>query len=488
MNPNDLLHSMGEIPEHYIEEACPHAELQSVRVKKKSSHTIWLSVAACLCLMVGAVAVLKSGIFSKNKVTQTPQVAVQTDPSQEVSIPENTAEVISCNRNVSIYKGDLSTGEFHIGAPFSQSEITGLQFVQEMAQLPQDFEETNNDLYIGYLKPEWTTSEYADRSYAYKNDYGAYTMAADGTCIYTQGSNQSIVRCSEDENILWEITQTDFLIDNIFALHSGFVICGDIEDVLWLSRYDLQGNCLWTVKSENGFGYEYVSHVIEEEDGTLAVFSLGDYTTLCFSRYDGSARVDFAKIPAKYRRISELHPTHFGYAVLLSGTSAVPDDILLLNRDGTAIGAYAYGIDGEILHLSHITLSDDKLYLSGYLQQTVDAETERFWTDGLYQFDEWPSTYLVTNEMRDKFTAVLLVCDLDSGIAQEVYTAQGSYGGAVRLSESGEIEWDVENIAKVISSPTINSWSYQSTCVICRYRISHYITKEETTEYATHQH
>lgn len=48
--------------------------------------------------------------------------------------------------------------------------------------------------------------------------------------------------------------------------------------------------------------------------------------------------------------------------------------------------------------------------------------------------------------VRDNYTAILFVCEQNTGIPEEFYSVKGSLGGTLLLSDKGNLLWKVESI------------------------------------------
>ena len=55
--------------------------------------------------------------------------------------------------------------------------------------------------------------------------------------------------------------------------------------------------------------------------------------------------------------------------------------------------------------------------------------------------------------VRDNYTAMLLVCEPNAGKPQEYYSVNGSLGGKLSVSDTGNLLWDVEALPPHSSLP-----------------------------------
>ena len=71
--------------------------------------------------------------------------------------------------------------------------------------------------------------------------------------------------------------------------------------------------------------------------------------------------------------------------------------------------------------------------------------------------------------VRENYTAVLLVCNPASGEPEEFYSAEGSLGGDLSLTEEGQLLWQVESVAETFFSPATSSFTIGGACQIFQY-------------------
>ena len=109
----------------------------------------------------------------------------------------------------------------------------------------------------------------------------------------------------------------------------------------------------------------------------------------------------------------------------------------------------------------------------------------------IFSNDLWKiSDEELTPLVREKYTAILLKCDHDSGTPQEFYSVDGSIGGSLSLSDSGNLLWDVESITTTFFSPATSSFTIGGTCYVFRYSFDSsgaLVSQEKTDEVTTYR-
>ena len=117
-------------------------------------------------------------------------------------------------------------------------------------------------------------------------------------------------------------------------------------------------------------------------------------------------------------------------------------------------------------------------YLSAYAVPRLANEDQsaggRYEIAGVlnYLFDNniWEiSSDELTPMVRDNYTAMLLVCEPNAGKPQEYYSVNGSLGGKLSVSDTGNLLWDVESITSTFFSPATSSFTIGGTSYVFRY-------------------
>ena len=141
---------------------------------------------------------------------------------------------------------------------------------------------------------------------------------------------------------------------------------------------------------------------------------------------------------------------------------------------------------------THILEFNGNIYLSAYAVPRTD---DRGASSGYeleevvrYLFDNniWEiSSEELTPMVRDKYTALLLVCDPKTGKPNEFYSVKGSLGGELSVSDTGNLLWDVESITSTFFSPATSSFTIGGTSYVFRYAFDTsglLISQEKTDE------
>lgn len=140
----------------------------------------------------------------------------------------------------------------------------------------------------------------------------------------------------EDGVRVWRARFDQFCVTDWAPVSGGTAVWGETPTwsseqtaYPWLARVDQAGNVLWQRPLEHGFERGSISAVVDNGDGTWAVFSRGDFETICLSRFSETGEeLSFRKTELNKNSIRNAVPLGEGYLVQLD-----------------------HGPDGELAHL-----------------------------------------------------------------------------------------------------------------------------------------
>ncbi len=295
--------------------------------------------------------------------------------------------------------------------------------------------------------------------------------------------DKSILKCYRDGELIWTVEFPDFVVEDSTFTAAGTAVwgCNDTRfgeqsTYPWLARVDEDGSVLWQRRLEHGFQHEYVSHVLDNGDGTWAVISRGDLCYLCLSQYDTDGNeLSFHKTEVGNKGIWNAVRLGDGYLVQLGhkldGETA---RIVKMDREGNLLDGFTYEGEDCNYTITNMTEFGNRVYLSAY---AVPKQIDEGGRDEIanildYVFDKenWEiSSEELTPVVRDNYTAVLLLCNPESGVPDSFYSVKGSLGGKLAVNNAGELMWNVESIVNTFFSPLTSSFSIGGTCQVFRY-------------------
>lgn len=455
MKAEELFQLIGEADEKKVQEA--------ILPIKRNHKVLWIkagAAAACLCavLATGAVAAeahayneavefFREYGLSTDGLTRPEIKAVYRDIKTEAYSYSKTAEAIRSNKAV---------------------EFSGTEIAQEEPS-PEDIAR----LWEQVRANENSGIHYNIQSFDREDETLGFSV-----------HDRSVLEKYDGNQLLWSASFTEFYIEQWTPVSSGILVWGftptwfsQQPSSAWLAMVDDGGSLLWKRELSHGFGHETIAGILENADGTYAVFSRGDLNALVLSRYSS----DGTEISSKKTEVGNVgiwNMARLGedYIVQLGNKSDNVERIVKVDREGNVTDAFTYTSEDCYYYITDMAEFAGKLYLSAYSVPRLSDEQEnaggRYDAAGILSHIFDRDHLEISGEellslMRNHYTAVLLVCDPDEGTPQTFYSVQGSLGG--RLTADGELLWNVESFANALFSPYTSAWSICGDCQIFRY-------------------
>ncbi|MDE7233526.1 MAG: hypothetical protein K2N29_00515, partial [Ruminiclostridium sp.] len=294
--------------------------------------------------------------------------------------------------------------------------------------------------------------------------------------------DKSVVDCRNNGETVWSAEISSFLVSDCTLTLNGTAAWGykdrwssEQPSPAWLARLDDDGNMLWERQLDHGFHDEYIAAVLDNGDGTWAIISRGDLEYLCLSRFDRNGNeLSFRKTQVGIKGIRNAARLGEGYLVQLE--SAIDGDtahLAKLDRDGNVTDNFIYESEECDYYITDMTEFEGSIYLSAYAVPHHDEDGGRYEIggilDSIFAKDDWQiADEELTPLLRDNYTAVLLLCDPNSGSAQTFYSVQGALGDSVH-AEDGRLQWNVNSIVSTSFSPYTSAYSISGICKVTRY-------------------
>lgn len=350
------------------------------------------------------------------------------------------------------------------------------------------------------IKNLWDYKNGNGYSFAYNTTPPTYTYHSDYKLDETLGfdvHDKSWFEKRENGEIVWSVSFTEFYIQGYKEFKDGVIVFGNTPrwsssrpSYAWLAKVDENGSLLWKIQLENGFHNESVAAVLENADGTYAVFSRGDLGYFCFSQYDPDRNLLYSNKTYIGDNFLIWNAARFGDGYIVQLRSYVlrsPDDehienehetIVKVDSSGSITDSFSYSSGDCYYYITDMTEFEGNIYLSGYsLPKLSDEEKNaggRYDIAAVlnYLFDNqlWEITSEeLTPMVREQYTALLLICEPDTGTPQEFYSVKGSLGGALTIDSTGNLLWQTESITTTFFSPATNAYSIGGTCTVFEY-------------------
>lgn len=257
-------------------------------------------------------------------------------------------------------------------------------------------------------------------------------------------------------------------------------------DAYWIALVNENGNILWEkildIENES-YASLYFNNGLIFSESSVIIFSRGtdksNKSIIYMREYDTYGKLIFEnEIDMKdihsdfseYYRIENTVKFEDGY-ILHFNSTAYGDNVIKLNKAGELTDTFTYESDDCVYHIQDIIEYNGRIYFSATVTPILQDNT-------LYNRNEDLTSYL------QKFhTAVLLICDMDSGEPKEFYSVKSSMGSDLSISSDGKLIWEIKNITGAYSSLEWNSHSIEGLCHIYKYTFEQNgkITKKEKT-------
>lgn len=459
MKNKRLLDILGEMDERHIAEAAPAPRASRGRARWVK----WGTLAACMVLLVtaslGAFAVVAEATEYKAAVSFFNDYGMSTDGLTRGEIKavyhDITTESFTYSKTAEVILNSISSGSIG-GYEIAQDEPT-----------PEEICELWN--YKTYAERQ-ARAEQAGVHYQYRYDYK--DDAKTGNVLI----DHTYIDKYDGETLLWSLTVPDISLEDHIVVSDGVIAYGRGDKIsmtiAWIVKISPDGHLVWQRMLNNGFTNEYISAVLENEDGSYAVFSRGNFKYFTLSQYTADGELISS-------RTTEAENGWVRNAVLFGDGYLVQcgNDILKVDREGNITDSFSYSDDNFVYTITDMLEFNGSIYLSAYAVPQLSEDEPTYGRSKIarilrYLHDNniWDiSSEELTPLVRDNYTALLLVCEPSTGEPREFYSVKGSLGGELAMSGAGELLWDVESITSTYYSPATSSFTIAGTSYVFRY-------------------
>ena len=469
MKKNDLFSAFDELDDDILERSEAAAPRRKVLNFRK-----WGALAACMALAVSLVGVAFAA--------EAKEYREAVEFFEDNGLP---MEGLSRADVKAVYR-DITTQRFTYGktAVVLERWVPGLEITQR-EPTPEELAELWNHNFLANSQPKAGISYRRDVQYRLDETLGFDVL------------DKGVLECCRDGELLWTAEFPNVSIEGSAFTSAGTAVWGRTyrwssaqPTYGWVARVDEGGNILWQRQLAHGVQNEYVSQVLDNGDGTWAVFSVADhmYFHLCQFDMDGNELGwdEFAVGQLGFGGAARLGD---GYLVRLNDGES--EHLVRMDREGNRIYSFTYEEEDCDYQIIDMIEFGGRIYLSAY---AVPKQADKWGNrheivnilDYVYSRNSWEiSSEELTPVVRDNYTAVLLLCDPDGGAPETFYSVKGSLGGELAISDSGELVWDVESVTNTYFSPATSSFTIGGTCQVFRYTfdtVGHLLRQEDTGE------
>lgn len=262
---------------------------------------------------------------------------------------------------------------------------------------------------------------------------------------------------------LWEISFDEFSIDGYYGDTefdgSPVLVYGTEPHANENGRsarivaLDTNGTILWeAVQSTDNARYR-IFEVLSDAEGSYLIFSRSGDDRLCVNKYTKDGTAVFATVhEVGHHTIENVASSETGYLVHLS-SYVTPEysRIIKLDLEGNLVNDIRYDSGECDFYISDLCEYHGAVYISGYSTPKAPAGYTNYRDRNILTLIEAiPNAEALSGEaltslFREQFTAVLLICEPDSGTPKEFYSVPGSLGDEVYLN-NGSVCWFTKDI------------------------------------------
>lgn len=295
----------------------------------------------------------------------------------------------------------------------------------------------------------------------------------------------TLARRYDGETMLWEVPLDDFFVDGHLPVAGGVLVWG--HTYTWSSiqprcaRIALigeNGTLCWEKHLDRGYKNDMPCAAVADGD-RLVIFGRGNFVELTVTVYDYAGNeLLFTAHTIGNTGIRQAVKLGDGYLIRTSNAWD-GDRLLRISRDGELLDTLTYTAADQSYVITDMLEHDGHLYLSAYAFPAPDsgdvqgrAELTPIFDD-LFPPDGGMRWGISSDELcamlREQYTAVLFLCDPDSGEPTQFYSVEGALGADLTVSDDGQLCWDTEHFTEAIFSPATSSFTIAADCAILRY-------------------
>lgn len=256
-----------------------------------------------------------------------------------------------------------------------------------------------------------------------------------------------------------------------------------------VAAVDMQGAILWEYKFQHSYEWEgYIGMaaceqsitVLSREEDEFMITSF-DYAGNCLQHIINNELLNFCEnIDGSVQKM-ECYGEYIYIKIVSSKSEGYWNPkyyIIKINHEGHILETINYTADGMRYDILDMIEFNGKLYLNGFAYESKDGEwiidavekaaDEIMGGDIFGEFTLEKSEEL-TQRTREIMSAVLLVCDAESGTIQEAYSVKGSKGGKLSVDDEKNLIWEVGSISSVYFNPYMSSHIFDISCQVYKY-------------------
>ena len=466
----DLFNAVSGVDESIIERSFN-------ALKKKKSHRVGIWIAAA-CIMLFVI-----GTFSFAAAAEAKEYSEAVDFFEANGLD---TEGLSRSDIKAVYR-DITQERFTYGktAEVIKKSVGGWEIEQD--------EPTPEELAVVWYKNLDLTLYLNDNGISYMKDfiYGDQHKAANNP-------DKSMLKCYRDKKLVWTAEFENCWVEGWRRSEGLTAVWGYTtenipepdgefwytENIYWAACTDDTGKVLWKKDLRHDLQTEIVRAVVQNEDGTWAFFSYGidkdEKTYICITTFDTKGEeIIYAKAETARQDFPLWHVVRLDNEYLVqAGDIGMrrTASFLRIDAQGNISDNYLYSGEDCEYFITDMAEFGGNIYLSAYSYPKAEDAGGRHeiarlleYADEKHESGEELTSEEFTPIVRDNYTAVLLICDTDTGKNETFYEVKGSFGGSLTVNDDGMLEWEVKSITSAEYYPTISAYSIHGRCKVFGY-------------------
>lgn len=438
---------------------------------KKRTRIRWQAIvaaAACLALLLGV------GGYAYAAEVKEYNNAIQFFNEYDLSTEGLTrGEIKAVYRDITTESFTYSKTAEVIERSLSADQVGGYEIPQDDPS-PEDIAALWDFKKFGSI----LAAEKASAQYSFSTD-----LLSDGMTL-----DKSYLEKYDNGKLLWRASVTEFSINGYSIVSDGVIAYGNTLSwstgqisVPWMAKIDEDGNIIWKRPLVANNADEYIAAILENDDGSYAVISRRGLYYFCLSQYtaDGE-RTHFQMTEVGNYGIWNAARLSDGYIVQLgSYMTGEHAKLIKVDYEGNITDSFSYFDEEYHYFIEDMIEFNGNVYLSVYAVPKRADDPDDFYNshseikailDYVFSLENWNiSSEELTPLVRDNYTAMLLICDPDSGTPKEFFSVAGSLGGPLALDAKGNLLWDVHSITSTFFSPATSAYTIAGSCDVFRY-------------------
>lgn len=313
----------------------------------------------------------------------------------------------------------------------------------EIQSKPLDSDGLKRLWLLGYT---WKTTGNQDGTEENVRYYDSYYMKYGG-------GGDSVIEKYKDDQKIWERKIEDIYVWETCSVQGKVLVTGmclaeeNPENDPWVRICLLDGDStvLWQKDIDSRMPKPQVDYVLYNQDQTFTLFAFSYYSD---SMWIVTVDMDGNLLSEEYVEYDSIGDTIKKVVAVGDTYLMLKGDQLMQEKDGKVKNTVYFGTETENYQITDMVEFNGLIYLSGRIVPKSSGKNQK---DILDRYTQRFGETLCSNEeltefFREQYTAVLLICDPNSGEPRQFYTVPGASGSSLEV-KNDQLSWNVNRYA-----------------------------------------